>query len=83
MVRWTDRPAMTIAVDLGRKATKPTNQHMPALYYLDQALQIHLRNDSLAQCFKICLLGHQKRSEHSMSIVSWIHTEEACWSDFL
>ena len=28
VVRWTDRPAMTIAVDLGRKATKPTNQQM-------------------------------------------------------
>ena len=26
VVRWTDRPAMTIAVDLGRKASKPTNQ---------------------------------------------------------
>ena len=26
VVRWTDRPAMTIAVDLGRKATRPTNQ---------------------------------------------------------
>ena len=26
MVRLTDRPAMSIAVDLGRKATKPTNQ---------------------------------------------------------
>ena len=25
MVRLTDRPAMTIAVDLGRKATKQTN----------------------------------------------------------
>ena len=25
MVRCTDRPAMTIAVDLGRKATKQTN----------------------------------------------------------
>ena len=25
MVRLTDRPAMTIAVDVGRKATKPTN----------------------------------------------------------
>ena len=30
VVRWTDRPAMTIAVDLGRKATKPTN---PSIYY--------------------------------------------------
>ena len=26
MVRPTDRPAMTIAVDLGRKATKQTNK---------------------------------------------------------
>ena len=26
VVRWTDRPAMTIAVDLGRKATKHTNK---------------------------------------------------------
>ena len=26
VVRWTDRPAMTIAVDLGRKATKQTKQ---------------------------------------------------------
>ena len=26
MVRRTDRPAMTIAVDLGRKATKQTNK---------------------------------------------------------
>ena len=25
MVRWTDRAAMTIAGDLGRKATKQTN----------------------------------------------------------
>ena len=27
-IRWTDRPAMTIAVDLGHKATKQTNQHL-------------------------------------------------------
>ena len=26
VVRWTDRPAMTIAVNLGRKATKQTNK---------------------------------------------------------
>ena len=26
MVRWTDRPAMTIAVDLGRKAKTQTNK---------------------------------------------------------
>ena len=28
MVRWTDRPAMTIAVDLGRKATKQTKKQV-------------------------------------------------------
>ena len=27
VVRWTDRPAMTIAVDLGRKATIQTNKN--------------------------------------------------------
>ena len=26
VVRWNDRPAMTKAVDLGRKATKQTNK---------------------------------------------------------
>ena len=30
VVRWTDRPAMTIAVDFGRKATKQTNKHTPS-----------------------------------------------------
>ena len=29
MVRLTDRPAMTIAVDLGRKAAKQTNKTTP------------------------------------------------------
>ena len=29
MVRSTDRPAMTIAVDLGRKATEQTNKSRP------------------------------------------------------
>ena len=29
VVRWTDRPAMTIAVDLGRKATKQTKHILP------------------------------------------------------
>ena len=31
VVRWTDRPAMTIAVDLGRKATKLTNNKITYL----------------------------------------------------
>ena len=29
VVRLSDRPAMTIAVDLGRKATKQTKQKLP------------------------------------------------------
>ena len=32
VVRSTDRPAMTIAVDLGRKATKQTNKIMCIMY---------------------------------------------------
>ena len=32
MVRLTDRPAMTIAVDLGRKATKQTNKNFVDWY---------------------------------------------------
>ena len=34
MVRLTDRPAMTIAVDLGRKATK-TNKMAPIFSFVD------------------------------------------------
>ena len=30
VIWWTDRPAMTIAVDLGRKATKQTNKQTPS-----------------------------------------------------
>ena len=36
MVRSTDRPAMTIAVDLGRKATKQTNKNKTNSMDLDQ-----------------------------------------------
>ena len=32
MVRSTDRPAMTIAVDLGRKATKQTNKYITTIF---------------------------------------------------
>ena len=31
MVKWTDRPAMTIAVELGRKASKETNKALCSL----------------------------------------------------
>ena len=33
VVRWTDRPAMTIAVDLGRKATKQTNKPSKVCFF--------------------------------------------------
>ena len=36
VVRWTDRPAMTIAVDMGRKATKTNKQTKCAWYPLTQ-----------------------------------------------
>ena len=35
VVRWTDRPAMTIAVDLGRKATKQTNKTNTKHIFID------------------------------------------------
>ena len=34
MARLTDRPAMTIAVDLGRKATKPTNVRLNCVFLM-------------------------------------------------
>ena len=34
VVRWTDRPAMTIAVDLGHKATKQTNKQSDSMIRL-------------------------------------------------
>ena len=34
VVRWTDSPAMTIAFDLGRKATKQTNKIIWASVYI-------------------------------------------------
>ena len=40
VVMWTDRPAMTIAVDLGRKATKHTNKQNSA-YGLSTSLTLY------------------------------------------
>ena len=40
MVRLTDRPAMTIAVDLGRKATKQTNKNMVMLHIKLKGMQL-------------------------------------------
>ena len=45
VVRWTDRPAMTIAVDLGRKATKQnimyrsrSHRYLVDVYYMNKQL---------------------------------------------
>ena len=49
MVRSTDRPAMTIAVDLGRKAIQQTNKTMvliqlvPGLKHVSPACPTHVR----------------------------------------
>ena len=45
MVRFTDRPAMTIAVDLGRKATKQTNkQTLTRVIWEVLSMVFYLRN---------------------------------------
>ena len=49
MARLTDRPAMAIAVDLGRKATKQTNKQtnkLPVLWLLTYFAQGHYYNAS-------------------------------------
>ena len=46
VVRWTDHPAMTLAVDLGRKATKQTNK-----LSMDSEIKIIGRNDRYAQIY--------------------------------
>ena len=56
VVRWTDRPAMTIAVDLGRKAT-----HFPSCSIAFHAA-FYLRK---ARCFILCL------SSYSNCISCW------------
>ena len=38
VVRWTDRPAMTIAVDLGHKATKQTNKASSEIFKVEKSI---------------------------------------------
>ena len=40
VVKWTDRPAMTIAVDMGRKATKTNKQEMFYKLFYRKKIQI-------------------------------------------
>ena len=42
MVRLTDRPAMTIAVDLGRKATKQTKNKQLKIKQIQYELKCHI-----------------------------------------
>ena len=55
MVRWTDRPTMTIAVDLGRKATKQTNKLHLRICHKYQNLMNWLFSRDMAQLQ--CYLG--------------------------
>ena len=43
VVRWTDRPAMTIAVDLGRKTNKQTNKQI-TLHFITSLSHCHKLN---------------------------------------
>ena len=51
MVRRTDRPAMTIAVDLGRKATKQTNKTNKGLSFSNTEMKL--------KCQKYCLISKE------------------------
>ena len=44
VVRSTDRPAMTIAVDLGRKATKQTNKQIRSAFSVQPKVKIITHN---------------------------------------
>ena len=41
VARWIDRPVMTIAVDLGRKATTPTNKYPPPHTHTHSKAHLH------------------------------------------
>ena len=55
VVRWTDRPAMTIAVDLGRKATKQTNKQTNSnRTFCKQTVETLIRCSILLSLFWVC-----------------------------
>ena len=58
MVRGTDRPSMTIAVDLGRKATKQNKQKIPDAMSYDKDIyhtQDRSRHAAIPQHFSLPL----------------------------
>ena len=77
VVRWTDRPAMTIAVDLGRKATKQTNKQTKQFAKLLDGLNVHIAPgpDGLnARVLKEC-------SNEISPILALIFNESLAWRD--
>ena len=49
MVSGTDRPAMTIAVDLGRKATTQTNKDIPSVFQPQLHVKFTIMNSQAAK----------------------------------
>ena len=82
VVRWTDHPAMTIAVDLGRKAIKQTNKPMQESMLLDLgSMGCLFQTWGIVLCpwarhFILCLVLVQPRKtriafRHDWKIVNW------------
>ena len=73
VVRWTDRPAMTIAVDLGRKATKPTNQ------FGGPTVSVRIR--CICETALIIMWSHTVTKWtfiQQLSSIPWMHSQLLC-----
>ena len=72
VVRCTDCPAMTIAVDLGRKATKQTNKHIQLMMHITLSVFgiVHIWNKKMPVDYKersrSLLLPWSQRSRSNM-----------------
>ena len=73
VVRWTDRPAMTIAVDLGRKAPIQTNKqtsHLGLLSFMQKIMLVLLSLpwNSIKQALKCPF------NEHKNVLLTWFYS---------
>ena len=85
VVRWTDRPAMTIAVDLGRKATnkQKTNKVSKLIFatwhvclnFVMYRVYINTTSERLKETFFICL--YFSIYEQLNFILSWAEHEKS------
>ena len=62
MVRRTDRPAMTIAVDLGRKATKQTNKIISFSWRIFRKIWKNKQSGKINKSNPLCKLNPQSRN---------------------